>query len=90
MRQESVGHFISMSADRKCKGRRSCQIYENITFIVITLCKINEREVETRGWKYDLTNYKLRHYTHFEEHGTAQNFDIVPFRTHRQTDKQTH
>ena len=24
-------------------------------------------------------------YTHFDEHGTAQNFDIVPFSTHRQT-----
>ena len=24
-------------------------------------------------------------YTHFDEHGTAQSFDIVPFSTHRQT-----
>ena len=30
-------HFISMSADkpdRRCKARKSCQVYENITFIV--------------------------------------------------------
>ena len=37
---------------------------------------------------YDCLTYIHQNYTHFDEHGTAQHFDIVPFSTHRQTYRQ--